>query len=77
MEAFSAFKKDWIEFVNLTQSLQVTVKRVDFAYQSFFKGLRGKPNLKPLQCTDAITQLHKEEQRISQVKASIASVMNP
>jgi putative transposase len=42
-----AFKKDWIEFANLNaQSLQGTVKRVDFAYQSFFKGLRGKPKLK-------------------------------
>lgn len=44
-----AFKKDWVEFAQLhSQSLQATVKRVDLAYQSFFKGLRGKPKFKAI-----------------------------
>jgi putative transposase len=44
-----AFKKDWVEFAELhSQSLQATVKRVDLAYQSFFKGLRGKPKFKAI-----------------------------
>ena len=42
-----AFKKEWPEFSTLhSQSLQATVKRVDLAYNSFFKGLRGLPKFK-------------------------------
>ena len=41
------FKKEWPEFAALhSQSLQATVKRVDLAYNSFFKGLRGLPKFK-------------------------------
>lgn len=44
-----AFKKEWIEFAHLhSQALQSTVKRVDLAYNSFFKGLRGLPKFKPI-----------------------------
>ena len=43
------FKKEWPEFATLhSQSLQATVKRVDLAYHSFFKGLRGLPKFKPI-----------------------------
>jgi putative transposase len=31
-----------------SQTLQATLKRVDLAYQSFFKGLRGKPKFKSI-----------------------------
>ena len=42
-----AFKKEWPEFSYLhSQSLQATVKRVDLAYNSFFRGLRGLPKFK-------------------------------
>jgi putative transposase len=41
------FKKVWVEYQELnSQSLQATLKRVDLAYQSFFKGLRGYPKFK-------------------------------
>lgn len=44
-----AFKEVWTEYKQLgSQSLQATIKRVDFAYQSFFKGLRGKPKFKSI-----------------------------
>ena len=44
-----AFKKEWIEFRSLhSQALQSTVKRVDLAYNSFFKGLRGWPKFKAI-----------------------------
>ncbi|WP_019504865.1 RNA-guided endonuclease TnpB family protein [Pleurocapsa sp. PCC 7319] len=44
-----AFKKEWVEFAHLhSQALQSTVKRVDLAYNSFFKGLRGLPNFKSI-----------------------------
>jgi putative transposase len=44
-----AFKKEWIEFAYLhSQALQSTVKRVDLAYNSFFKGLRGLPKFKSI-----------------------------
>ena len=43
------FKKVWTEFASVhSQSLQATVKRIDFAYQSFFQGLRGKPKFKSI-----------------------------
>ena len=43
------FKKAWPEFADLhSQSLQATVKRVDLAYNSFFRGLRGLPKFKPI-----------------------------
>ncbi|MCG8361844.1 MAG: transposase [Pseudanabaenales cyanobacterium] len=44
-----AFKEEWPEFVELgSQALQATLKRVDLAYQSFFKGLRGYPKFKSI-----------------------------
>lgn len=42
-----AFKQEWGEYVELgSHALQATVKRVDFAYQRFFKGLGGYPKFK-------------------------------
>ena len=44
-----AFKKEWVEFARLhSQTLQSTAKRVDLAYNSFFKGLRGLPKFKSI-----------------------------
>ncbi len=44
-----AFKKEWVEFAYLhSQTLQSTAKRVDLAYNSFFKGLRGLPKFKSI-----------------------------
>ena len=44
-----AFKEVWTEYRQLgSQALQATLKRVDLAYQSFFKGLRGKPKFKSI-----------------------------
>ncbi len=44
-----AFKKEWCEFAYLhSQTLQSTAKRVDLAYNSFFKGLRGLPKFKSI-----------------------------
>jgi putative transposase len=44
-----AFKKVWPEFVYLgSHALQATLKRVDLAFQSFFKGLRGYPRFKSI-----------------------------
>ena len=44
-----SFKKEWVEFARLhSQTLQSTVKRVDLAYNSFFKGLRGLPKFKSI-----------------------------
>lgn len=44
-----AFKGVWTEYKQLgSQTLQATLKRVDLAYQSFFKGLRGKPKFKSI-----------------------------
>jgi len=44
-----AFKKVWPEFIALgSQALQATLKRVDLAFQSFFKGLRGYPRFKSI-----------------------------
>ena len=41
------FKKVWTEYREVnSQALQATLKRVDLAYQSFFKGLRGYPKFK-------------------------------
>lgn len=44
-----AFKEVWSEYKGLgSHTLQATLKRVDLAYQSFFKGLRGKPKFKSI-----------------------------
>ncbi|XWK86911.1 MAG: transposase [Phormidium sp.] len=44
-----AFKEVWSEYKQLgSHTLQATLKRVDLAYQSFFKGLRGKPKFKSI-----------------------------
>ncbi len=44
-----AFKEAWTEYKQLgSHTLQATLKRVDLAYQSFFKGLRGKPKFKSI-----------------------------
>ena len=43
------FKQVWPEYKELgSQTLQATLKRVDLANISFFKGLRGKPKFKSL-----------------------------
>jgi putative transposase len=43
------FKQVWPEFAQLNaQSLQATVKRVDFAYQRFFQGLGRQPKYKSI-----------------------------
>lgn len=44
-----AFKEVWPEYKALgSQALQATLKRVDLAFQSFFKGLRGYPKFKSI-----------------------------
>jgi putative transposase len=44
-----AFKDVWTEYKQLgSHTLQATLKRIDLAYQSFFKGLRGKPKFKSI-----------------------------
>jgi putative transposase len=44
-----AFKEVWTEYKLLgSQTLQATLKRVDLAYSTFFKGLRGKPKFKSI-----------------------------
>ena len=44
-----AFKAVWTEYKQLgSHTLQATLKRVELAYQSFFKGLRGKPKFKSI-----------------------------
>ncbi len=44
-----AFKEVLTEYKQLgSQTLQATLKRVDLAYQSLFKGLRGKPKFKSI-----------------------------
>ncbi|QEI42443.1 hypothetical protein BMF77_03051 [Dolichospermum sp. UHCC 0315A] len=43
------FKEVWIEYkVINSQALQATLKRVDFAFQRFFKGLAKYPRFKPI-----------------------------
>jgi putative transposase len=43
------FKQVWGEFAQLnSQTLQATVKRVDWAYQRFFQGLSRKPRFKSI-----------------------------
>ena len=43
------FKTEWPEFKELgSHALQATLKRVDLAFQSFFKGLRGYPKFKSI-----------------------------
>nr|MBW4554037.1 helix-turn-helix domain-containing protein [Aphanocapsa sp. GSE-SYN-MK-11-07L] len=44
-----AFKEVWTEFKALgSHALQATLKRVDFAFQRFFKGLGGYPRFKSI-----------------------------
>jgi len=44
-----AFKQVWPEYKGLgSHTLQATLKRVDLAYQSWFKGLRAKPKFKAI-----------------------------
>ncbi len=46
-----AFKKVWPEYKELgAQTLQATLKRVDFAYQRFFNGLAKYPRFKAKRC---------------------------
>jgi putative transposase len=48
-KSLPAFKEVWTEYKQLgSQTLQATIKRVDLAYQSFKKGLRGKPKFKSI-----------------------------
>lgn len=47
--ALPAFKEVWPEFKPLgAHALQATLKRVDFAFQRFFKGLGGYPKFKSI-----------------------------
>jgi transposase len=47
--ALVPFKADWQEYRSLNHgSLQATVKRVDFAFQRFFKGLGSYPKFKTI-----------------------------
>jgi putative transposase len=47
--ALPEFKEDWEEFKQLnSMALQATVKRVDLAYNAFFKGLRKHPKFKSI-----------------------------
>jgi len=47
--ALPQFKECWPEYKPLgSHALQATVKRVDFAYQRFFKGLGGYPKFKSI-----------------------------
>ncbi|HEY9781019.1 MAG TPA: transposase [Leptolyngbyaceae cyanobacterium] len=47
--ALVPFKEYWMEYKSLNHgSLQATVKRVDFAYQRFFKGLGGYPKFQSI-----------------------------
>lgn len=47
--ALVPFKQDWEEYRSLNHgSLQATVKRVDFAFQRFFKGLGGYPRFQSI-----------------------------
>jgi len=44
-----AFKEVWPEYAEFGgHTLQATLKRVDFAFQRFFKGLGGYPKYKPM-----------------------------
>ncbi len=44
-----AFKEVWPEYKTLgAHALQATLKRVDIAYQKFFKGLGGYPKFKSI-----------------------------
>lgn len=43
------FKKEWPEYIELgSQALQATLKRVDFSFQRFFKGIGGYPKFKSI-----------------------------
>lgn len=43
------FKECWVEYKGLhSQSLQATVKRVDFAYGAWFQGLRKRPKFRSI-----------------------------
>jgi len=47
--ALPAFKKVWPEYIELgSHALQATLKRVDFAFQRFFKGLGKYPRFKSI-----------------------------
>jgi putative transposase len=44
-----AFKEQWTDYKNIhSQALQATVKRVDFAFERFFKGLGKYPKFKAI-----------------------------
>ncbi len=48
-DSLPEFKKVWPEYKELgSQALQATLKRVDMAYERFFKGLGGYPKFKPI-----------------------------
>jgi putative transposase len=51
-----AFKECWPEYIELgSQAIQATVKRVDFAFQRFFKGLGGYPKYKSIRYYSGFT----------------------
>lgn len=60
-----AFKKEWPEYAELgSQALQATLKRVDFAYQRFFKGLGGYPKFKSIRYYSGWTYPNKQSWKV-------------
>jgi putative transposase len=55
------FKTVWPEYAELgSQTLQATLKRVDFAFTRFFKGLGGYPKFKPVRHAKGWTYPNKQ-----------------
>ncbi|MEQ9354732.1 MAG: transposase [Coleofasciculus chthonoplastes F3-SA18-01] len=60
------FKKVWVEYAELgSQTLQATLKRVDIAYQRFFKGLGKHPKFKAKRRYAGWTYPNKQSWRVS------------
>ncbi|MEQ9667561.1 MAG: transposase [Coleofasciculus sp. G2-EDA-02] len=60
------FKKVWVEYAELgSQTLQATLKRVDIAYQRFFKGLGKYPKFKAKRRYAGWTYPNKQSWRVS------------
>lgn len=58
------FKQVWPEYAELgSQTLQATLKRVDFAFKRFFKGLGGYPKFKPSRHAKGWTYPNKQSWR--------------
>ena len=56
-----AFKQEWPEYAELgSQTLQATLKRVDFAYQRFLRGIGGYPKFKSIRHFSGWTYPNKQ-----------------